>query len=172
MFAGELHFETSKNMYAAELAAALEQLAASHHQRAEQLEHPETPQMDLDEDPGYEFLRVVRHEKKEWHPGFEISPARKRETAMQGRSVQQSKFFVTLVLHRRATWDEAHNAHVMQQMAGAQKGGSRQLELAVARQARQADDDSKYGPSELEAEDVGVPHVVGLVLDEVVMDEA
>jgi len=61
----------------------------------------------------------VRHEKKEWHPGFEVSPARKRETAMQGRSVQQSKFLITLVLHRRATWNEAHNAHVMQQMAGA-----------------------------------------------------
>ncbi|KAJ1630000.1 hypothetical protein T492DRAFT_872539 [Pavlovales sp. CCMP2436] len=32
-------------------------------------------------------------------------------------------------------------------------GGSRQLELAVARQAREADDVSKYAPSELEAED-------------------
>ncbi|KAJ1639196.1 hypothetical protein T492DRAFT_938113, partial [Pavlovales sp. CCMP2436] len=51
-------------------------------------------------------------------------------------------------------------------------GGSRQLELAVAHQARQADDVSKYAPSELEAEDVGVPHAVDLVLDEVVVDEA
>ncbi|KAJ1641484.1 hypothetical protein T492DRAFT_853173 [Pavlovales sp. CCMP2436] len=54
------------------------------------------------------------------------------------------------------------------------KGGSRQLELAVARKAREANDVSKYAPSELEAaEDVGVPHVVDLVLDEVVVvDEA
>jgi hypothetical protein len=102
-----------------ELAAALEQLAASHQQRAEQLEHPEAPQLDIDEDPGYEFLRVVKHVKKDWHPGFVVSPLRKDETAVQARSVQQSKFLITLVLHRRATFHEAHNAHVMKQMADA-----------------------------------------------------
>jgi hypothetical protein len=98
---------------------ALTALAESHHQRAEQLAHPEAPQLDVDEDPGYEFLQVVRHVKKNWHPGFAISEARKQATAQQGRSVQQSKILITLVLHRRATWDEPHNNHVMRQMSGA-----------------------------------------------------
>jgi hypothetical protein len=62
---------------------------------------------------------VVKHVKKDWHPGFPVSPLRKDETKVQGRSVQQSKFMITLVLHRRATFHEAHNAHVMKQMAAA-----------------------------------------------------
>ncbi|KAJ1626149.1 hypothetical protein T492DRAFT_878970 [Pavlovales sp. CCMP2436] len=56
--------------------------------------------------------------------------------------------------------------------AGTRVAAGGQLELAVARQAREADNVSKYAPSELEAEDVGVPHVIDLVLDEVVVDEA
>ncbi|KAJ1630273.1 hypothetical protein T492DRAFT_872023 [Pavlovales sp. CCMP2436] len=55
---------------------------------------------------------------------------------------------------------------------GGKKGGSKNLKAAAARLARQAAGVSKYAPSELEAEDVGVLHVVDLVLDEVVMDKA
>ncbi|KAJ1640362.1 hypothetical protein T492DRAFT_855047, partial [Pavlovales sp. CCMP2436] len=52
------------------------------------------------------------------------------------------------------------------------KGGSKNFNAVAARQAREAAVVSKYAPSELEAEDVGVPHVVDLVLDEVVVNEA
>ncbi|KAJ1624319.1 hypothetical protein T492DRAFT_911860 [Pavlovales sp. CCMP2436] len=55
---------------------------------------------------------------------------------------------------------------------GGKKGGSKNFKAAAARQAREDAGVRKYAPPELEAEDVSVPHVVDLVLDVVVVDEA
>ena len=68
------------------------------------------------EDAQYEWHRLVRLKKKIWHPGFApVAPERKTEE--QARSVQQSKFFITLVMHRRATLNQKHNEYVLMQMA-------------------------------------------------------
>jgi SAM-dependent MidA family methyltransferase len=64
----------------------------------------------------HEWHRLVPFDKKIWHPGVpNIDPRRKGKR--QGRSIQQSKLFVTLVMHRRATFNDKHNQHVLIQMS-------------------------------------------------------
>lgn len=90
----------------------------THHQRIANARDSDGNLMvpaDLD-DPNYEYHRVVKHVKtEEMYNALVQNPDPKRSE--QARSIQQSKFLLTLVQHRRATRNEAHNQHIMLKMA-------------------------------------------------------
>lgn len=105
-----------------ELFEALQQLKSTHATRLQRLNDKDKNLIFVDDPtaPGYEWMRVVKHEKKRWHPACTwINDERKQKTRVQWRSVQQSKFMFTFVLHRRATYNEQHSEHILSMMAGA-----------------------------------------------------
>lgn len=100
-----------------ELQQTLKDMAVHHHQSASQLQRDSEAVFQSVDAPEYEWYRVVEHKKTRWREDVDISDERKRATKLQMRSVQQSKFLLTLVLHRRATYEERHSAHILQMMA-------------------------------------------------------
>jgi hypothetical protein len=59
-------------------------------------------------------------EKKMWDKSMSLAPItgqRKALSAPEARSLQQSKFLITLTFHKRATQNDEHNRHVMAMMA-------------------------------------------------------
>jgi hypothetical protein len=113
LLAGESLEKPSHEVY-----EALHSLGVKHHMR---LEHLKTGNGALTDAPQFEWHRVVKHTKKRWHPAVAISAERKAATKEQLRSVQQSKFMLTFVLHRRATYAEWHSEHILNQMSASAK---------------------------------------------------
>jgi hypothetical protein len=109
-----------------EVVQALQSLAMKHHIALHGMKSAEnTVAKPYDpEDPVYEWHRLVHLDKKQWHPGVPgVKPQRKN--VLQARSVQQSKLFITLVMHRRATFNDKHNEDVLIQMARSVEGFSK-----------------------------------------------
>lgn len=103
-----------------EVVQTLQNLAIQHHVAMTGLENGASEvrsdgAYDPDE-PMYEWHRLVQLKKQKYHPGFD-APAAVRRGVVQARSVQQSKWLITMVMHKRATFNEKHNEHVLMQMA-------------------------------------------------------
>lgn len=90
---------------------ALVQLGTRHYAQRDMADKDDTT---------YEAGRVLRHDKTKFLDLSEPVPgAQRTQRKRQARGRQQSKFMITLVMHRRATYNDEHNAHVMHKMAGA-----------------------------------------------------
>jgi hypothetical protein len=101
-----------------EIVQALQNLARTHHVALHGLDSMAgtTGKAYDPEDPVYEWHRLVVLDKKKWHPSADDAPPHRRGP-LQARAVQQSKLFVTLVMHRRATFNDKHNEYVMNQIS-------------------------------------------------------
>ena len=104
-----------------DLQAALREVRNKHNQLCMRLDGHQAfsgwKALAADEEPQYEFQRVVFFTKTQWRAGVPVSDARKAWSARQARSVQQTKLMATMALHRRATSNEAHNHHILTKMA-------------------------------------------------------
>ena len=106
-----------------DLRFALMEIRNRHNQLCMRLDGHEAfagwKALAADDDPQYEFQRVVFFTKTQWRAGVPVSEARKAWSARQARSVQQTKLMATMALHRRATSNETHNHHILTKMAQA-----------------------------------------------------
>ena len=126
--------ETLKEQPCAELAEALTQLGEKHKAALNWLTNADASTLVDGRQPTYEWHRGVAHHKQRWYnekngtivllsdlqAAYKDNPVILRQLELlshQGRSVQQTKLFVTVVMHRRATQNTQHSEHIMLQMA-------------------------------------------------------
>jgi hypothetical protein len=101
-----------------DLQQALKAIGVKHHVSLASLSRANADDdgsMYDPDNPLYEWHRLVVLQKQMWHPGVP-GLSNERRAAKQARSIQQSKLFLTLVMHRRATFNEKHSEYVLLQI--------------------------------------------------------